>query len=93
MMMSSQQPVERGVTTARCCGDRFYIDVTCRNAQRQGRLTGPKLVVSGIGMRAMHGHGFVGMPHTGELEFQKRSRENILKGVNIIASEDSENLE
>jgi imidazolonepropionase-like amidohydrolase len=73
-----------GVTTSRCCGDRFYIDVTCRNAQRQGRLVGPKLVVSGIGMRAAHGHGYVGLPHTGVLEFQKRSRENILHGVDFL---------
>ena len=46
-----------GVTTARCLGDRFYVDVTCKKAQKEGRLTGPKLVVSGIGMRASHGHG------------------------------------
>ena len=37
-----------GVTTARCLGDKYYIDVTCRQAQREGRLEGPRLVVSGI---------------------------------------------
>ena len=51
-----------GVTTSRCLGDRFYIDVTCKKAQKEGRIAGPKLVVSGIGMRSSHGHGYVGMP-------------------------------
>ena len=65
-----------GVTTARCLGDRFYIDVTCKKAQKEGRITGPKLVVSGIGMRSTHGHGYVGMPHCGPEEFRKTAREN-----------------
>lgn len=73
-----------GVTTARCCGDRFYVDVTCRNAQRAGRVFGPKLVVSGIGMRASHGHGYVGMPFCGVEEFRRQSRENIARGVNFL---------
>ena len=73
-----------GVTTARCLGDRFYLDVVCRNAQREGRLFGPRLVVSGIGMRSMHGHGYVGMPHCGAEEFRKTSRANILRGVDFL---------
>lgn len=76
--------LESGVTTARCLGDRFYVDVTCRNAQREGRLTGPKLVVSGIGMRASHGHGYVGMPHCGPEEFRRTSRDNIAHGVDFL---------
>jgi imidazolonepropionase-like amidohydrolase len=73
-----------GITTARCLGDRFYIDVVCRNAQREGRLFGPRLVVSGIGMRSVHGHGYVGMPHCGAEDFRKTSRANILKGVDFL---------
>lgn len=73
-----------GVTTARCLGDRFYIDVTCRQAQREGRIVGPKLVVSGIGMRASHGHGYVGMPHNGPEEFRKTARANIAHGVDFL---------
>ncbi|MDR3258661.1 MAG: amidohydrolase family protein [Fusobacteriaceae bacterium] len=73
-----------GVTTARCCGDRFYIDVACRQAQKEGRIIGPRLIVSGIGMRSLHGHGYVGMPHCGPEEFRKTSRENIEKGVNFL---------
>lgn len=73
-----------GVTTARCLGDRFYIDVTCKKAQKEGRLMGPKLVVSGIGMRSSHGHGYVGMPHCGPEEFRRTSRENIARGVDFL---------
>lgn len=73
-----------GVTTARCMGDRFYVDVTCRKAQREGRLEGPKLVVSGIGMRSLHGHGYVGMPHCGAEDFRKTARENIVRGVDFL---------
>ncbi len=73
-----------GVTTARCLGDRFHIDVVCRNAQREGRLLGPRLVVSGIGMRSMHGHGYVGMPHCGAEEFRRTARTNILRGVDFL---------
>ena len=73
-----------GVTTARCLGDKYYIDVTCRQAQREGRLEGPRLVVSGIGMRSLHGHGYVGMPHCGAEDFRKTSRENIARGVDFL---------
>lgn len=73
-----------GVTTARCLGDRFYVDVTCRKAQKEGRIEGPKLVVSGIGMRASHGHGYVGMPFNGPEEFRRQARENIAHGVDFL---------
>lgn len=73
-----------GVTTSRCLGDRFYIDVTCKKAQKEGRLAGPKLIVSGIGMRSTHGHGYVGMPHCGPEAFRKTSRENIAHGVDFL---------
>ena len=83
-LKTMKDDLESGVTTARCMGDRFYIDVTCRNAQREHRIEGPKLVVSGIGMRASHGHGYVGMPFNGPEEFRKQSRENIAHGVDFL---------
>lgn len=73
-----------GVTTSRCMGDRFYIDVICKKAQKEGRIQGPKLIVSGIGMRASHGHGYVGMPFNGPEEFRKQARENISHGVDFL---------
>ncbi|MDF2522674.1 MAG: hypothetical protein K0R31_315 [Clostridiales bacterium] len=73
-----------GVTTARCMGDRYYIDVTCRNEIEKGNLIGPSLIVSGIGMRGIHGHGYVGLGHSGVEEFRKRARENLLNNVDFL---------
>ena len=36
-----------GVTTARCLGDRYYMDVTLRNKISEGAVTGPDLLVCG----------------------------------------------
>ena len=55
-----------GVTTARCLGDRNYIDVVLRNKIRENKVTGPDLLVCGIGMKGRHGHGYVGMPSSEE---------------------------
>jgi imidazolonepropionase-like amidohydrolase len=76
--------LKSGVTTARCMGDRFYIDVFCRKAVLDGFLQGPRLKVSGIGMRASHGHGFVGMPFDGEQALRQAVRANLKQGVDWI---------
>ena len=73
-----------GVTTARSLGDRNYIDVTLRNKIREGEVVGPDLLVCGIGMKGRHGHGFVGMPHSGVEEFRRTSRENMFHGVDVL---------
>lgn len=70
-----------GITTCRILGEKEYVDVAVRNAVNAGQLTGPRLLVAGIGMRSIHGHGFVGVPHTGVQEFRKTSRENMLRRV------------
>ncbi|MFR1130132.1 MAG: hypothetical protein ACLSFC_15445 [Enterocloster bolteae] len=49
-----------GVTTARCLGDRYYMDVTLRNKIRE-RCNRSGSSVCGIGMKGRHGHGFVGL--------------------------------
>lgn len=73
-----------GVTTARCMGDRYYIDVILKKEIEKGNILGPDLLVSGIGMRSLHGHGYVGVPHVGVEEFRKRSCENLLRGVDFL---------
>ncbi|MEY8338760.1 amidohydrolase family protein [Lachnospiraceae bacterium 62-35] len=73
-----------GVTTARCLGDRYYLDVTLRNKIREGAVDGPDLLVCGIGMKGRHGHGFVGIPHSGVEEFRRTCRENMFHGVDIL---------
>ena len=73
-----------GITTARCLGDRHYIDVKLKAMVQEGKVVGPDLLASGIGMRASHGHGFVGMPHSGVEEFRKTARENMHRGVDFL---------
>lgn len=73
-----------GVTTARCMGDRDWIDITLKKEIEAGSIIGPDLFTCGIGMRGLHGHGFVGIPHTGPEEFRRTARENILRGCDHL---------
>lgn len=73
-----------GVTTSRYMGDRNYIDVKLKKLVQEGKVIGPDLLVCGIGMRAAHGHGFVGMPHSGAEDFRRTCRENLARGVDHL---------
>ncbi len=73
-----------GVTTSRCMGDRHFIDVACRKAIEEGRLAGPRLVVATRGIRASHGHGFVGLPFDGVEAWRCAVRENLKNGADLI---------
>lgn len=73
-----------GVTTARCMGDRFYIDVTLKKLINQGKVAGPKLLAAGIGMKGSHGAGYIGSPHCGPEEMRRTTRENLKKGVDLL---------
>ncbi|MBQ8850971.1 MAG: amidohydrolase family protein, partial [Oscillibacter sp.] len=73
-----------GVTTARCLGDRNYIDVVLKQKIKEGAVVGPDLLVCGIGMKGRHGHGIVGMPHSGVEEFRRTARENMFRGVDVL---------
>lgn len=73
-----------GVTTSRCLGDKDFIDVHCRKAQADGLLTGPRLIVATRGIRAPHGHGFVGYPVGGAENIRSAVRENLLAGADFI---------
>ncbi len=48
------------------------------------RLVGPNLQCAGIGMRCIHGHGFVGLPHSGSEKFRRTARENMLHGADLL---------
>jgi len=65
-------------------GDRFFLDVVCRQAVAEGRLTGPRLVVATRGIRASHGHGFVGLPFDGVEAIRSAVRENLKAGADLI---------
>ena len=54
-----------GVTASRCLGDKGFLDIACRKASAAGNLLGPRLLVATRGIRAPHGHGFVGYPFGG----------------------------
>ena len=73
-----------GVTTSRCLGDKEYLDIHCREAQAQGLLTGPRLRVATRGIRATHGHGFVGYPFGGLEGIRSAVRENLAAGADLI---------
>ena len=76
--------LEAGVTTSRCLGDKGFLDITCRKAQTEGSLVGPRLLVATRGIRAAHGHGFVGYPMGGVEPIRAAVRENLLAGADMI---------
>ncbi len=73
-----------GVTTARCLGDRNFLDIECRRAVESGRMEGPRLLVAAKGIRASHGHGFVGYPFDGLDAIRCAVRGNLRGGADLI---------
>ncbi len=73
-----------GVTTSRCMGDKGFLDVECKKAVMEGRVEGPRLLIATRGIRAFHGHGFVGYPFGGADQVQAAVRENLSAGADLI---------
>jgi imidazolonepropionase-like amidohydrolase len=73
-----------GVTTSRCLGDKGFLDVECKKAVSEGHIEGPRLLVATRGIRAFHGHGFVGYPFGGVEQIRTAVRENISAGADLI---------
>jgi len=73
-----------GVTTARCLGDRNFLDVECKRAVESGLLTGPRLLVATRGIRAPHGYGFMGYAFDGPDQIRGAVRENLRAGADLI---------
>jgi imidazolonepropionase-like amidohydrolase len=73
-----------GVTTSRCLGDKGFLDVECKKAVAEGRIEGPRLLIATRGIRAFHGHGFVGYPFGGIDQIQASVRENLSAGADLI---------
>jgi imidazolonepropionase-like amidohydrolase len=73
-----------GVTTSRCMGDKGFLDVECKKAVSEGRIEGPRLLIATRGIRAFHGHGFVGYPFDGIDQIQAAVRENLSAGADLI---------
>ena len=73
-----------GVTTSRCLGDKGFLDVECKKAVHSGLVPGPRLLVATRGVRALHGHGFVGYPFSGVEQVRTAVRENLSAGADLI---------
>ncbi len=73
-----------GVTTSRCLGDKGFLDVECKKAVSEGCIEGPRLLIATRGIRALHGHGFVGYPFGGIDQIQAAVRENLTAGTDLI---------
>jgi imidazolonepropionase-like amidohydrolase len=73
-----------GVTTSRCMGDKGFLDIECRKAVAIGTIIGPRLIVATRGIRAPHGHGYVGYPFSGVDAVRQAVRENLAAGADLI---------
>lgn len=73
-----------GITSLRCMGDRYYIDVILRDLINKNEIAGPRMQVAGIGMKALHGHGYVGQAFSGAEEFRRQSRLNLSRNVDWL---------
>jgi imidazolonepropionase-like amidohydrolase len=78
-----RKDLHSGVTTCRCCGDREYLDIACRDAINHEDVEGPHLLVAARGIRAPHGHGFVGYPFEGVDQIRRAIEENAVKGADL----------
>jgi imidazolonepropionase-like amidohydrolase len=73
-----------GVTTSRCMGDKGFLDIDCKKAAAAGTIAGPRLLVATRGIRAPHGHGYVGYPFSGIEAIRQAVRENLSAGADLI---------
>lgn len=76
--------LDAGITGLRSLGDRSYIDVLLRDLIDKDAFAGPWLQVAGIGMKGLHGHGYVGKGFSGVEEFRRQCRENIFNHVDWL---------
>jgi len=76
--------LQSGVTTSRCLGDKGFLDVECKKAVDSGLVRGPRLLIATRGIRALHGHGFVGYAFGGVEEIRTAVRENLAAGADVI---------
>jgi imidazolonepropionase-like amidohydrolase len=73
-----------GITTARCLGDRNFIDLYLKDAVNQGLIEGPRIFTATRGIKASHAHGFVATPFDGMEAIRSAVRENLKRGADFI---------
>ena len=83
-LKSLNDDLHAGITGVRAMGDRYYLDIILRDTIKKGELKGPWIEASGIGMKGLHGHGYVGKGFSGIEEFRRQSRENLYRGADWL---------
>ncbi|SHJ22432.1 Imidazolonepropionase [Clostridium cavendishii DSM 21758] len=75
-----------GVTTMRCVGDFFYLDVKLRNEIDNGNFLGPRLMVSGPMISVTGGHGGASLAIISDSPWEGRKcvRKNVREEVDLI---------
>lgn len=80
-VLNMQKDLLSGVTTARCCGDKNFVDLAIKDAIDSGELVGPRIYTSTRGIKTSFSHGFVGTARNGCLEMVATVRENYSRGA------------
>jgi len=73
-----------GVTAMRVMGQEHHIDLDIRDAIARGRLAGPRLLASGIGLVASNGHGVALTTTDGVEEVRRLARRNLGRGADFV---------
>jgi imidazolonepropionase-like amidohydrolase len=60
------------------------LDIECKKAMAAGIIKGPRLLVATRGIRAPHGHGYVGYPFSGVETIRQAVRENLSAGADLV---------
>jgi len=76
--------LKAGVTTSRYLGEKYFLDVVCRNAVEGGIIPGPRIYTATRGLRSSAGHGYVGTPANGPEAIRRAVRENFHNGADFI---------
>ncbi|MDD4591131.1 MAG: amidohydrolase family protein [Parabacteroides sp.] len=79
-----KKDIKSGVTSCRTLGDKDFLDVSLRDAVKDGIIEGPRSIVAGKGIRAVKGHGFVGYPYDGVQEIINAIKTNLAEGADLI---------
>jgi imidazolonepropionase-like amidohydrolase len=85
MARNARTLLRSGVTTARVAGERNHLDFAYRRAWEAGIVRGPRVVISGPGLQARHGHGLgFSVFADGVDDVRRAVRENIRTGADFI---------
>lgn len=80
-ILNMETDLMSGVTTARCCGDKDFVDLYIKDAIDNGELVGPRIYTSTRGIKVSFAHGFVGTARNGIQEIVSTIRENYSRGA------------